>query len=106
MSDKKTVKFAENENGEIALTLDYPIVKDDGSKVAELKFRPPLVGDIEKMDEAKGDVAKNLKLLTAITGLSYVAIKKMHGRDYIKAKEILGYFLGESPEDGETTSQT
>lgn len=73
-----------------------------GEFTDELKMCEPLVDHLCKMDDAKGDMAKSVALIAAVSSVPPSTIRKLPASDLGKIMEVLSPFLIVSQETGKT----
>jgi flagellar biosynthesis regulator FlaF len=76
----------------VKITLSKPI-QANGETIAEIEISEPDVGALEAMDREKGEVAKAIALLSAITQIPAPALRKMKASDFRRASEVVAGFL-------------
>jgi hypothetical protein len=88
--------------------MKFPLTKPipvEGNMVGELDLRTDIEeGDLEVMDDEKGDTRKMRLLLAQLTGVPPSSIKKMAGRDFLKLVALVQPFLLDGPQIGETSA--
>ena len=82
-----------NEDGNTVLDLKTPISAKDGTEISQLIFRRPTAGDLQAMDEVKGDTAKSVRVLSRVCDLPLALISKLDGYDFMQAQGIVSGFL-------------
>lgn len=90
-----------------ALTLESPIDGDDGAELKQLTIREPTIDDMIAAAETGGSrLAFDAALLSRSTQIDLPTIKRLAGRDFMKALGVLLFFLAPPPETGPTSSPT
>ena len=84
----------------ITIKLKNPIEVGD-IKTEELHFRKPVVADLLIMDEAEGDVDRQVRLIGALADIPASWIKKMEWSDFFAASEVVNSFLFDGQETGD-----
>ena len=73
--------------------LKYPF-EYHGEQITEIGIRRPKVGDIEALDNVKGESRRSIVLLRHLTGRSDDFIRKFDLVDLEKMTKVLSSFLG------------
>lgn len=84
----------------VTIKLKHPIQIGD-IKTEELTFRKPVVADLLVMDEAQGDVDRQVRLIGALTDLPSGWVKKLDWEDFFAASEVVNGFLPDGQETGD-----
>jgi hypothetical protein len=91
---KKNSQLVHNEDGSITVKLKFPIEHSKQS-FTEVKLRgEATAGDLESMDDGKGDMHKTLCLIQELSGVSIGALRKMRSVDYAALSEAVAEILG------------
>jgi hypothetical protein len=86
----------DEERGVVTVRLQYP-VEHNKEQITAVALRAAVtVQDLEVMDEAKGEVAKSLRLVCELSTspLSMTAARKIRSADYARIAAVLGDLLG------------
>jgi hypothetical protein len=87
----------------IKYVLTSPIKKGDIDVTTLVFSRRVKAKDFQGMS-AELDQDANMLLISRLTGIELYLIEELDGYDYIRAAEILGYFLGSGPTIGKGLS--
>ena len=87
------------------LTLTRP-VEWDKKQITELTIRKPVVADLLLMDQADGDVERQVALISALTDQPPPLIKRLTWEDFFALGEVVNAFLPSAPATGDRSSPT
>jgi hypothetical protein len=99
LSENPRVVFLENE---IRVRLKAEVKLASGETTKVLTLREPTVGDLKATDAVKGDVTKSAALLASCADLPDAVVSKMPGSDFVLVNKVIGAFLSDGPETGES----
>ncbi len=94
-----------NEDGSTTVRLHYPIT-DGKATVDRLTVKRPKAKDLRKMDEAKGNVGKELRLMEALTNVTVNDLGELEAEDFANVDEVINSYMGKRQPTGETSSET
>jgi hypothetical protein len=100
------VEYTHDDEGRVVLELEHPVEDKSGLVVSELRFKRPRAVDLEAMDEVKGEVAKGIRLVSALACQPLSVVRSLDGEDFIRAQEVVSSFLGKSQATGDRSSAT
>lgn len=79
--------------------LKFPIKRDDGSELKEVKLRRFTVNDIEAMEEVSGNTKKTIFSLTCLAELSPDEVGRIDAADFYHLDKVIsGFFEYEDKE--------
>lgn len=81
--------------------LKHPI-EAHGEEVSELTFRRLTMGDLIRLDSAKGEMAKVAKLIELCAAIPPSSVAKIDAEDIAAISEVVGSFLPSSLPTGES----
>jgi len=89
-----------NPDGSVTVTLGFPILVENKS-VTSLTLTRPKFADLKVMDEAKGNTARNGRLIAKLSKIPPSSLEQLDGADFMALNEVVSAFLEPSPATGD-----
>jgi hypothetical protein len=93
---------AVNPDGTTTIALESPI-EHAKKTITEVTVHEPTAGELEVMDESKGQVSSTNRLIAELSGLSLMAVRKLKGRDWGRISDVVNGYVGKSQGTGATS---
>mgnify|MGYP006174492783 CR=1 FL=1 len=111
---KQKIEYADlerNTDGKVVIRLETPIKLKSGNGnetvIDELALREPKIKDLKLFDSAKGNTEAMIKLLGQLAQLEVTVVEHVSVRDLnLRINPVMEALMGESPETGETSSES